>query len=151
MAYSQQDKNTIFQSIISNIENGASLRSAVINYNKNNNSNFSRDTFNEWLKQNKTYSDQYARAIDDRIELKFESIEKDYLEEPQRDKESGKIDTGWVQLQRLKIDAKKWELGKLKPKKYGDRIDVTTDGEKIFSNTIQIEVIKPNDESNTSI
>jgi len=59
-----------------------------------------------------------------RVEVKFESIEEDYSEDPQRDS-FGKIDSAWVALQRLKIDAKKWELSKLMPKKYGDKIENT--------------------------
>ena len=59
-----------------------------------------------------------------RAEEKFQSIESDYMEEPQRDPTTGKIDGGWVQLQRLKIDSKKWELSKLHPKKYGDRLEL---------------------------
>jgi hypothetical protein len=138
MAY---DKDKIFNQVISEIELGASLRSILIKKDMPN-----RNTFFEWIDKDKIKANQYARAMDLRTELKFESIEQDYSEEPQRDPESGKIDTGWVQLQRLKIDAKKWELGKLKPKKYGDKIDVTTDGEKIVSNTLQIEIIKPSED-----
>lgn len=36
-----------------------------------------------------------------------------------------------VQRSRLMIDARKWQASKLAPKKYGDKIDVTTDGEKL--------------------
>jgi hypothetical protein len=88
---------------------------------------------------------QYAYVTDVRTEIKFESIEQDYLEEPQRDALTGKIDTGWVQLQRLKIDAKKWELSKLKPKKYGDKIQTEHSGE-ITTNVISLgNGIKPNE------
>jgi len=138
MAY---DREKIFNQIISKIENGYSLRSILIDKDMPN-----RNTFFEWLDKDELKVNKYARAIDLRTELKFESIEQDYLEEPQRDPESGRIDSGWVQLQRLKIDAKKWELSKLKPKKYGDKLDVTSDGDKILSNTLQIEIIKPSED-----
>lgn len=123
MAY---DKDKIFPLILNEIEEGASLRSVLRREGMPN-----RKTFFEWVDNDEVKRNQYARAMDERAESKFESIEDDYLEEPQRDLETGKIDTGWVQLQRLKIDAKKWELGKLKPKKYGDKLDITSDGEKI--------------------
>ena len=63
----------------------------------------------------------------------FDSIEQDYSEEPKYidTKYGKKIDTGWVQLQRLKVDAKKWKLAKMNPSKYGDRIDVTSDDKPI--------------------
>lgn len=140
MAY---DKDKIFPLILLEIEEGASLRSILRRDDMPN-----RNTFFEWLHESEEKSNRYARAVDIRTELKFESIEADYMEEPQRDSETGKIDTGWVQLQRLKIDAKKWELGKLKPKKYGDKLDVTSAGEKIQStpSAINVRIIENNDD-----
>jgi len=143
MAYSKEQKTKIFNSIILEIENGASLRSAIKKL-----KTINRDTFNEWVKEDVQFSGQYARAKDDRIEVKFESIERDYMEEPQRDPVTGKIDPGWVQLQRLKIDAKKWELSKLKPKEYSDRIQTEHSGE-ITTNVISLgSGIKPNEAIN---
>jgi len=137
MAY---DKEKIFPLILSEIEEGASLRSVL---NKQDMPN--RNTFFEWLNKDENLANQYARATDIRTEIKFESIEQDYLEEPQRDALTGKIDSGWVQLQRLKIDAKKWELSKLKPKKYGDKIQTEHSGE-ITTNVISLgNGIKPNE------
>ena len=93
-------------------------------------------TFYEWIDNDKEKSIHYARAIEARAELKFESIEQDYSEEPQRDAETGRIDSAWVQLQRLKIDAKKWELSKLNPKKYGDKIQQEHSGEVKTTTTV---------------
>ena len=113
----EAQKNEIFNQICDRISKGESLRGIL-----KDSKPICRDTFNEWIKKDKEKSDQYARAKEDMADAKFESIEQDYLEEPQRDLITGKIDSGWVQLQRLKIDAKKWELGKLNPKKYSDSI-----------------------------
>ena len=38
----------------------------------------------------------------------------------------------------LKIDARKWVVSKMQPKKYGDKLDVTTDGDKIQTPIIKI-------------
>lgn len=129
MAYSIEDKNKILDSVFKEIENGSSLRLAC----KKN--KIPPKTFYEWIDDNPDKSKQYARALELRAELKFESIEEDYMTEPQRDAETGRIDPAWVNLQRLKIDAKKWELSKMMPKKYGDRIDIdhTTKGKEIVS------------------
>ena len=126
-SYSVEDKNEILNSIFKEIESGCSLRLAC-QRNK-----ISPKTFYEWIDANIDKSKQYARACEIRAELKFESIEDDYMTEPQRDAETGRIDPAWVNLQRLKIDAKKWELSKMMPKKYGDRIDIdhTTNGKDI--------------------
>lgn len=91
----------------------------------------SKTLFYKWIDSSEENKNHYARVRKELIELKFDSIESDYSEQPLLDPVTGKIDTGWVQLQRLKIDAKKWELSKLKPEKYGDKMDLTTKGDKI--------------------
>lgn len=117
MDFSEEEDN-IFNEICDLIASGLSLRMAIAKKN-----GIKKSTFLDWCKTDKEKSDQYARAIEDRTDLKFESIEEDYSEEPQRDT-FGKIDSAWVALQRLKIDAKKWELSKLMPKKYGDKMEL---------------------------
>lgn len=136
MAYSTEDKERIFKSIISEIENGASLRSAITKTNLIN-----RDTFNEWIKENETFSDQYARAKDERTDFIFEEIltiadsqegdiiKKDGIEVTNHDV---------IQRARLRVDARKWMLGKMNKRKYGDSLDMTTDGEAIQNNSIPL-------------
>ena len=124
MAYKKEDKDRIFGEICDNIANGMSLRRSIDEVDT-----IDITTFYEWLDEDKEVkSQQYARACNLRADAKFESIESDYMEQPERDPETGKIDTGWVQLQRLKIDSKKWESSKLNPKKYGDKIETTHAG-----------------------
>lgn len=125
MAYSAEDKNKILDSVFKEIENGSSLRLAC---QKN---KIPPKTFYEWIDGDPDKSKQYAQALELRAELKFESIEDDYTAEPQRDAETGRIDPAWVNLQRLKIDAKKWELSKMMPKKYGEKLDITSKGEQV--------------------
>jgi len=141
MAYSQEDIDLIFNNILVEIENGRALRKVL----KEDANMPSTQTFYKWIDEDDVKSKQYARATELRAEVKFESIESDYLEEPQRDAETGRIDSAWVQLQRLKIDAKKWELSKLNPKKYGDKIQQEHSGE-ITTNVISLgSGIKPNE------
>ena len=123
MAYSKEQKEEILNNIFNMIESGKSLRFALSKI------PLSSSTFFIWIEEDPEKSKHYAYVTDIRTELKFESIEQDYSEEPQRDAETGRIDSAWVQLQRLKIDAKKWELSKLNPKKYGDKIQQEHSGE----------------------
>ena len=123
MAYSEEQKEEILNNIFNMIESGKSLRFALSQI------PLSSSTFFIWIEEDHEKSKHYAYVTDIRTELKFESIEQDYSEEPQRDAETGRIDSAWVQLQRLKIDAKKWELSKLNPKKYGDKIQQEHSGE----------------------
>jgi hypothetical protein len=125
MAYSEQEITSLFNIICKEISNGRSLRKVL-----KDNGMPNKNTFYKWVEEDEEKAEQYARAIEDRITLKFESIEEDYLEPP-RVHSNGFIDPSWVQLQRLKIDAKKWELSKLMPKKYGDKLDLTSAGEKL--------------------
>ena len=138
--YNEEQKEAILNSIFEDISKGASLRKACKN------SGIPRMTFYNWIDDEQKEIDRYTRAKEQGIEARFESIEEDYNEEPQRDPETGKIDSAWVQLQRLKIDSKKWELSKLAPKKYGDKIDVTSKGESIQApSVVNVKIVEPED------
>lgn len=89
-----------------------------------------RSTFNEWLSSDKDLSDQYARATESRADVIFEEIMAIADEEPGVI-DSGATDNGKVQHNRLRIEARKWVLGKMQPKKYGDKLDVTTNGNDV--------------------
>ena len=119
MAYSAQEKDKIVTQICDLVASGLSLRKAIKEANT-----ISRKVFNDWIEADPNKSDQYARAVEERTELKFDSIEQDYMEQPAINPTTGSIDNAWVALQRLKIDAKKWELSKMLPKKYGDKLDL---------------------------
>jgi hypothetical protein len=138
--YNKEQKEAILNSIFEDISKGISLRKACKNI------GIPRITFFDWIDKDQSKADLYTRARQQGIEARFESIEEDYNEEPQRDPETGKIDSAWVQLQRLKIDSKKWELSKLAPKKYGDKIDVTSKGESIQApSVVKVKIIEPED------
>lgn len=49
--------------------------------------------------------------------------------------------TEWITRSRLKVETRKWLLARLLPRVYGDKLDVTTAGEKI--SRIEVEIIKP--------
>jgi len=64
----------------------------------------------------------------------------------------GKEDAGWqangenIQRSRVRIDTRKWLASKLKPKKYGDKVDLThggPDGGPIKIEEIVIRGVKP--------
>lgn len=127
--YTQEYIDKAFDEICDKIAQGYSLRSLLIAPD----SKIKYTKFYELLDRDESKANKYARACNIRAEMKFESINQDYSEEPQRDPLTGKIDPAWVNLQRLKIDSKKWELSKLMPKKYGDKLDIdhTSGGDKI--------------------
>lgn len=72
-----------------------------------------------WLTKHEEFSVQYARACAVRQEEKFDEI---------RDIAANTED---VQRARLLVDVVKWQLSKEAPKKYGDKLDMTSGGEKL--------------------
>lgn len=149
MAYSQEDKDIIIKEILNHIRDGKSLRSAILELNKCN-----RDTFNEWMKIDSQLSDQYVQACEERADSIFEEIIEiaDNTTNDSIITDKGEIPNNeWIARSRLRVDARKWAVSKMNPKKYGDKTDVTTNGrdintiittEKIkeISNTLEDEV-----------
>jgi hypothetical protein len=131
MAYSDKERDIIFDSIVSEIEEkGSALRNILSKPDMP-----SSRTFYKWLDEDIDKVKQYARATEIRAEKLFDEI-IDIADEKSNDTytdETGKEYTNHevINRSRLKIDARKWVLSKLNPKKYGDKIDHTTDGEKI--------------------
>lgn len=90
-----------------------------------------------WIRTHEDFSNQYAKAKEEAIDAKHEELEAlgdEAIELSQRvdPKASGAV----VNAVRLKADNLKWVMSKLKPKKYGDKVDVTSDGKAIKGNTI---------------
>lgn len=80
-------------------------------------------TFYRWINNNKDLCDKYARAKDDSSDALADDIQNiadDVL--------VGKYEANSA---RVAIDAKKWIASKLKPKKYGDKLDMTTNGKDL--------------------
>ena len=80
-----------------------------------------------WLGKNPDFSDQYARAKDSQADALAEDI-LDIADLPPAMTEKG-IDSADVADKRLRIEARKWIASKLKPKKYGDKIEQEIKGE----------------------
>jgi len=74
----------------------------------------------KWLGEKEDFSAQYARAKEEQADTLT-----DDMEDIARD---NNID---VARARLIIDTRKWAASKLKPKKYGDKIDMTTNGKDL--------------------
>jgi len=67
--------------------------------------------------------DHYARALEG---LALDQIEK--LEVTIEDMRSGKIDAA---MARVEVDARKWFASKFLPKRFGDKLDMTTNGKDL--------------------
>lgn len=149
MAYSEEEIEIIFDSILDRIEKGESIRDILLDDNTP-----SSRTFFKWLKEDESKVKQYEISMSYRDDKLFEEIvsiaynteEGTTTKETERGVE---ITTGdMLGHRRLKIDALKWYLSKRNPKKYGEKMQQEHSGE-ITTNIISLgNGIKPN-ESNT--
>lgn len=85
-----------------------------------------------WLREKKVFSERYASATaertesqqEDLIEMGDEAIEKAQVVD-------SKASNAVVSAYKLKADNLKWSMSKMKPKKYGDKLDLTSDGKAL--------------------
>ena len=90
-----------------------------------------------WLKVETDFCDQYARAREAQADAIFDDIlsiaddgRNDWMERKNSDGEC----IGWnengeaLRRSQLRIEARKWMAGKLKPKKYGEKLDLNVSG-----------------------
>lgn len=118
-----------FDYIILEIERGSSLRQAIKGL------KLSTATFYQMLEAEEVKKKRYARACEERAEAMFDEI-IEISDNSNADLTIGEkgnliIDGEAVQRSRLKIDARKWALSKMFPKKYGDKLDVDHTGEVV--------------------
>lgn len=85
----------------------------------------SKATFYNWINNSKDLLDKYTRAKDDASDALADDIQDI----------SDKVLNGEYEANnaRVAIDAKKWIASKLKPKKYGDKLDMTSNGKDIVA------------------
>jgi hypothetical protein len=130
MAYSKKDIDDIFNYICTEIEKGRALRN-VLKEDKMP----STSTFYEWLELYPDKSKQYTRATEIRAEAIFDDIlsiaDENANDTYINDNGIEVVNNDVIQRSRLRIDARKWVLSKLNPKKFGEKLDVTSDNKPI--------------------
>lgn len=134
MAYSKEQIENIFNLICDRIENGESVKAILRDENMP-----SSQTFWKWLDEDTKKSNQYARACELRAESIFDEMfdiaddgTNDWVEKYDKSGNSYyELNGEHVQRSRLRIDARKWALSKMNPKKYGDKLDITSKDKQI--------------------
>ena len=147
MAYTDKDKDKIFNYVCSEIEKGKALRNVLKDENMP-----STSTFYQWLDNDEVKAKQYARATEVRADIIFDDI-LTIADENTNDtsiNENGieVVNNDVIQRSRLRIDARKWVLSKLNPKKFGDKTDITTNGKEvnITPQEVKITIVTNEDE-----
>lgn len=117
--------------ICEGIADGRSLRSIC-----NDEGMPNKATVFRWLAVSEAFRDRYAHAREAQADALFDEI-LDIADEASNDwmERRGEDGAGWVlngehvQRSRIRIDARKWMAGKLRPKKYGDKLELSGDPE----------------------
>lgn len=100
-------------------------------------------TIYKWLRTNEDFAKDYARAKQDQAEFLAEELisisddgSNDLMTIVKGDQTYTQENKEVTNRSRLRVDTRKWIIAKLKPNKYGDKIDVTSAGEKIQTELI---------------
>lgn len=101
-----------------------------------------RATVHRWLLADTDFCDQYARARE--IQVQAEEIFDEILEisdDSSRDYITGddgqkRINREAIDRAKLKIDARKWVLSRMEPKKYGNRMEIDQQTQDYVVNVI---------------
>ena len=101
----------------------------------------SQDAIYGWLldERKKEFAENYERARNSQAEILFDELleiaddgTNDYTE---KEFNNGNIveiaNSEHIQRSRLRVDTRKWYLSKVLPKKFGDKLDMTTNGKDI--------------------
>lgn len=130
MAYSEDQRTKIVNDICARIAEGSSLRAVLRNEDMPD-----TQTFLNWLDKDKKKVEQYTRAMelradflfDEILEISDNTIQGTVIETDDHGRTKEK--TGdMLGHRRLQIDARKWALSKMSPKKYSDKLQVDNTG-----------------------
>tara|TARA_A100000164_G_C21820725_1_gene730218 strand:+ start:494 stop:955 length:462 start_codon:yes stop_codon:yes gene_type:complete len=142
MAYDKSKIPHFKEKIIEMLSEGFSLKKIL-----DDNKEFPRRPIvYQWLNAehknyDKEFFNNYVRAREEFADTVFEdilNIADDNREDIRMTENGAVVNHDNIQRSRLRVDARKWVLARMKPKKYGDKIDVTSDGEKVESSQINV-------------
>lgn len=132
MYWTEERKKEAIELVLDCIASGLALKTIIDSRTRQETPCYSE--WHEWMKEDAELANRYARACEERADKVFEEI-LEIADDASRDDietENGIIaNHEWISRSRLRVDARKWALSKMNPKKYGDKVDVTSGGEKI--------------------
>lgn len=100
-------------------------------------------TIFNWFRKYPEFLAQYARAKEESADWMADEVldisdngANDWMERNYGDESVWVTNGEALQRSKLRVDTRKWLMSKMKPKKYGEKVDVTSDGKAIKGNTI---------------
>jgi hypothetical protein len=120
------DPKTVWPQVLAAIANGAALSTAL--------TRVSPSPSYAWaklqLRNNHELKAAYQQAVEDRADRLAEEL-MELADTPMSEGLDGPGRSAWVQQLRLRVDVRKWAASKLKPKTYGERLDLSVTHEPI--------------------
>jgi len=100
----------------------------------------------KWMRENEEFLKNYARAKQESADAMAEEI-LDISDDGRNDRYTDEMgrertDHDVIARSRLRVDTRKFLMAKMKPKRYGDKLDLTSDGERIEMTPLVISEIK---------
>lgn len=130
MVYTELEKKEKIDLIIDLIEEGGSIRAILKRPDT-----IGTKTFYKWLEESEELQERYKKATQKRADNIFEEMleiaDKQSADMEINERGEHVINYNVINRSRLQIDTRKWMLGKLNPTKYGDKLDVTSGGDKL--------------------
>lgn len=119
----------IADKVCEGIAEGKSLRSML----REDESLPASSTLFRWLSLDKSFSEQYARAREAQADVLFDEVLQ-IADDGQNDSYTdddgnARTDFDVIARSKLRVDARKWMAGKLRPKVYGEKIQTEHSGE----------------------
>jgi hypothetical protein len=114
------DPQALWPVILGDIANGASLSAAIQRLDPAPSYWWAKD----WLRRDPELKARYIEAVEDRADRLAEEL-IELADQPIPTGLDGPGMSAWVQKLRVQVDVRKWAASKLKPKAYGERLDVT--------------------------
>ncbi len=119
MRHIKFDPETVWPQVLEDIASGASLTAALRRLRPSPSYWWAKDQ----LRRNPDLRARYQEACEDRADRLAEQL-LELADTPIPEGLDGTGKSAWVQQLRLRVDARKWIACKLKPRQYGDRVDV---------------------------
>jgi len=120
------DSNIVWPPVLEAIATGAALSTAI--------KSVSPAPSYAWaklqLRNNSELKIAYQQAVEDRGDRLAEEL-IELADTPMPEGLDGPSKSAWVQQMRLRVDVRKWVASKLKPKTYGERLDLSVSHEQI--------------------
>lgn len=103
-----------------------------------------RETVRRWMRKDEAFRGRFAGAREEQADALADEI-LSIADETAHDTiitEKGEIPNGeWMQRSKLRVDARFKLMALLAPKKYGSKLDVTSDGKPLPASTINVRII----------